>query len=129
MAKNMAALRASDEEEKLSMETILLPFLWRALIVLLIAAIGGAVLYRVARPKAGIFRTIASGLGAALVGVLVSWISGNFAIAIGAVLVLFGIPSALWQLYKNRSLRPALTSLGVWAATALPAVIVTTPWW
>jgi len=129
MTKNMAALRAAaGDEDQLSMETIFLPFLWRALIALFTAALGGAVLYRLTRRRGGIFRTIASGLGAALVGVLASWISGNVLIPIAAVLVLFGLPSALWQLYKNRSLRPALTALGVWAATALPAVIVTTPW-
>jgi DNA uptake protein ComE-like DNA-binding protein len=127
MIKGMDALRAADEEN-LSMQAIFLPYLWRAGIALLLASIAGALLYRLVRGRAGVLRMIASGLGAALVGVIVSWITGNIAIAIGAVIVLFGIPSALWQLYRNRSLRPALASLGVWAATALPAVIVTTPW-
>ncbi|MGZ8869165.1 MAG: ComEA family DNA-binding protein, partial [Thermoanaerobaculia bacterium] len=127
MVRGMDALRAADEES-LSMQTIFLPYLWRVVIVLLLATIAGAGLYRLARGRAGVLRMIASGLGAALVGVIASWISGSIVIAIGAVIVLFGIPSALWQVYRRRSLRPALAALGVWAVTAVPAVIVTTPW-
>ena len=127
MAREMEVLRAADEES-LSMQTIFLPYLWRGGGALLLAAIGGAFAHRLLRGRMGVVRMIASGLGAALVGVIVSWVSGNAAIAIASVIVLFGVPSALWQLYRRRSLRPATVALGCWAAAALPAVIVTTPW-
>jgi hypothetical protein len=49
-------------------------------------------------------------------------------LALFAVIVLFGVPSALWQMFRHRNWKAATAALAVWAATALPALIVTTPW-
>ncbi len=130
MAAGMEKLRAADDE-KLTLRPVFMPYAWRAGIALLLAAIGGALLYRFGRIRAGarpsVTRTIFSGIGGALVGIVASWLSGSALIAIAAVLLLFGIPAASWQLYRTRRLTPALIALAVWAATALPAVILTQP--
>jgi Flp pilus assembly protein TadB len=99
------------------------------LIALLVAAIGGAVVYRLARIRAGarpsLTRTAISALAGALLGMLAHWVSGSALVGVAAVVIAFGIPAGMWQLYKTRRLAPALAALVIWGATALPAVILT----
>ena len=129
MAGGMAKLHEMPEDD-LSMRVILMPYVCRIALALLVAAIASALLYRFARlgTRPSVIRTIISGLGAALVGLLASWVTGYPLAAVVAVVVLFGIPAALWQSYKSRRLAAALTAIATWTAAALPAVIVTTPW-
>jgi DNA uptake protein ComE-like DNA-binding protein len=131
MAKGMDALRAADEET-LSMQQILLPFLWRGGIALLLAWAACGLVYGMVRSRVtqrpSVGRIIASGFGAALVGVTASWISGNTIVPLLAVIVLFGLPAAAWQVYRHRNHRLAAAAIAVWAATVVPAILVTTPW-
>lgn len=128
MAAGMRRLAEADEEG-LTLRPILMPYLWRALIVLLIAALAGAVVYRLARIRAGVrpslTRTAISALAGALLGMLAHWVSGSALAGVAAVVIAFGIPAGLWQLYKTRRLAPALIAPAIWGATALPAVMMT----
>lgn len=128
MAGGMAKVTAADEED-FTLKPILLPYLWRFLIVLFLAAIGGTFVYRLARIRVGLrasfLRAALSGLGAALVGIVAHWVTGSAMMAVAAVAVAFGLPSAMWQLYKTRSLTPTLFAVAVWVATAVPGVMLT----
>lgn len=128
MTEGMRKLSEADEEQ-LGLWPIFSPYLWRALITLLIAAIFGALVYRWARSGIGappsLLRTAFAALGGTLVGMFAHWVSGSPLIALAAVAMVFGVPAGLWQLYKTRRLAPAAAALAVWAATALPAVVAT----
>lgn len=131
MARGMDALRAADEES-LSMQQIFVPFLGRAGIAFLLAWAACGVVYAAVRRRGprrpSMVRILASGFGAAFVGIAASWISGNPVLPLLAVVILFGLPAAAWQFSRHRSLRPAMTAIGVWVATVVPAILVTTPW-
>ncbi len=123
MAAGMEKLKSADEE-KLTLQPILLAYVWRMIAALLVGAILAALIYRFAWMRAGvrrsIVRTVLAGLGAALIGILASWISGQPLAAIAAVSLVFGIPAAIKH---KRPWVPFVT----WVLCALPAVLVTIP--
>lgn len=126
MQKQLAA--AGEDEASLSIRAILMPYLWRAVYVLLGAAVAATFLYRAVR-RSRWWRLPFNGIAAALVGLLAGWTldQGSGAVALIAPVVIFGIPGALWRAYRTRSGRDALTVLAAWAAAALPAALAVRP--
>lgn len=132
MASAMDALRKAPGPQSLRFRSILIPYGWWAGGTALVAALGASLIYAAGRKQrqlpAGMLRIAASGIAAAIVGVAASWLSGNALAAVATVALLFGLPAAGFLLVRERRLRPALATLATWAATALPAVALTTPW-
>jgi hypothetical protein len=115
-------------EEELPIRDILLSYLWRALGWIILAGLMGAALYRGVR-KVGIVRLVVNGLAAAFLGLMVGWlIEGDGFHTLLAVVIVFGLPSALWQLARRHSWGGALRVLGAWMAAAVPAAVFVRPW-
>lgn len=124
-----------DMEETLSVSMILMPYVRRLILCGLLAATLGAMAYRIVRSgdsrsprRPGWLRTIANGLGAALIGVGFGWLPAAGLASLAAVGVLFGVPAGLWCLWKTRHSGTALRVLAAWAAAAVPAAVLVTPW-
>jgi hypothetical protein len=142
MVAEMQALRAEVDEEEvtLSLATILMPYVWRALGVVLLAATTGALLYRAVRSdgaahegkrrRPSLLRSAVNGLGAALVGLLSGWAvaTAGGLVAPVVVAVLFGVPAGLICLWKTRRPARAARATMAWVAAALPAAALITPW-
>ncbi len=132
MASAMESLRKAPGPQSLRFRSILIPYGWWAGGTALAAALGASLIYAVGRKRrrlpAGMLRTAASGIGAGIVAVAASWLTGHALAAVATVAILFGLPAAAVLLVRERRLRPALAAVATWAATALPAVALTTPW-
>jgi hypothetical protein len=117
-----------DEEETLSISSILMPYVWRALAVILVCAAASASLYRAVR-RARTWRVVLNGIAASLLGLAAAWLAepvpGVF--AFGVPVILFGLPAASVALWRTRSGRAAITVLGAWMLASLPAVLAVTP--
>lgn len=115
-------------EGSLSIRSIVLPYVWRALKVWLVCALIAAALYRGMR-RVSWWRLVLNGLCAALVGLIAGWTidSGNGVLALAMPLAIFGLPAALIALRRTRSPRAAATALGAWGLASLPAVLAVVP--
>ena len=136
MEEAMETLRAEAEEESvedvISIQTIILPYAWRALAVLVGATVLGALIFHRVRSRdttwrPGRLRPALAGLGAAIVSLGFGWALGGLA-SLAAVGALFALPAALWQLRRTRQRAPSVNAFVAWIAAALPAVVLITPW-
>ena len=131
MAKDMDALRtrAAGEEESLSLSAILWSYLWRLVIVLALTTAAGAALARLAGARRTWSAAVVA-LVSALTVIALAWIvtSPPWYPAAAPVL-LFGAPWAVWRLVRQRELRAPARALAVWAAAAIPAVLISRAWW
>jgi hypothetical protein len=138
MSREMDRLRTAPSEET-SFGRIFRPLIYRALVALLVAGIAGAALFRVIT-RARIHRAMLNGFAVALVSLAVSWtnITSLWAGSFVFPWLLFGVPAALWQLWRisrqPRAAGPARTALVSpvrvltgWAAAVLPAVLLVLP--
>jgi hypothetical protein len=114
------------EEGRLSIQGILLPYVWRALSVLGVCALAGAVIYGAVRRVAW-WRLLLVGVGCALVGLAAGWtIDGGSGVwALAAPVGIFGLPGAVIRLWRTRSFRESGVVLGAWGlASVAPALAV-----
>jgi hypothetical protein len=128
MAAEMALVKSSQEdtESHFPLREILLSYVWRAVFFLMATALPGAILYHFIR-QVRWYRAALNGLAASLFCLLPGWIAAGPFLAAAAVLLLFGLPAALWQLRRLRSAQQAIRVLMAWLAAVLPAVLVQTP--
>jgi hypothetical protein len=127
MERAMAVLRTAPDDG-LSLSTILLPYLWRALAVLLVVTMAATVLHLALRRSLGVWWAILDGVGSALVGLAAGWLAdpGTGLVAWAAPVVLLGLPAA--GLALRRSPREAARVLTAWALAALPGLVAVRPW-
>ncbi|HSR50204.1 MAG TPA: hypothetical protein VLV83_05210 [Acidobacteriota bacterium] len=130
MSDAMQELRSSQEQGgDLSLQTILMPYILRALLVLGVCWGLAAALYRSVRRIAW-WRALLNGLAASFLLLASAWFLEDFAgwESLAATLLVLGVPATLWQVLRKRRLRPAMTTLAAWAAATLPAAISTQTW-
>ena len=131
MAARMTKLRAEAAEEAatLSLQSIFMPYVYRAALWLAATALAAALLYVWARPVRW-WRAAINGIAAALLGLAAAWFSDAWAGAIAWVLpiVLFGAPAALWQLVRHRSAALSVRALAAWTLASLAPFALTRPW-
>jgi hypothetical protein len=117
--------RAANEEESLSLATVIRPYLWRLGALVLVAALAGGWLAR----RAGVKRAWTAGLvalAATLLVIAFAWIVTSPPwYPLAAPVVLGGVPWALWRLARRRGGRAALQAIVVWAAASVAAVLLT----
>jgi hypothetical protein len=125
MAGDMRTLKeqGSDAEGKLTVRGILMPYVWKVLTAVSLAAVLGAWLcWIVSRPRW--CRALLNGVGAGAVVLPVTWLTGASVLAAFlAPLVIFGMPGAFWAWRKHGAIA-AGRGLAAWAAAALPAVLL-----
>jgi hypothetical protein len=129
MAQEMERLKISDEDSALSsLPRVVVSYLWRALSVLVVASISGGMFYRRIR-RSGLFRSVTNGLAVSFLVVAFSWGVVGAEGFLGYLLpvLIFGLPSMLFQLARRRW-QLAFPELLAWAAAALPARLLTYPW-
>ncbi len=129
MAEEMERLQASDEDSaSSSLPRIVVSYLWRALLVLAVASISGGMLFRRIR-HTGIFRSMINGLAISFLVVAFSWgvIGAEGILGYLLPVLVFGLPSGLFHLGGKRW-RLVLPEIMAWAAAALPAKLLTLPW-
>ena len=128
MAAQMVSVKASQEdvESHFPLREILVSYVWRAVFFLMATALAGAMLYRCIR-RVRWYRAVLNGLAASLLCLLLGWIAAGPFVASAAVLLLFGLPAALWQLWRQRSAPQAIRVFLAWLAAVLPAWLVQTP--
>ncbi len=129
MAAEMEKMKDEGEETAMSsLPRIVMSYLWRALLVLAASALSGGMLYHRIR-KAGLFRSLTNGLAISFLVAAFSWAVVGAEGILGYLLpvLIFGLPSMLFQLARRRWTR-ALPEFFAWAAAALPAKILTYPW-
>ncbi len=126
MEKQLAA--NGEEEAALSIRSILMPYLWRAVYVLIGVALVAAFLYRAVR-RVRWWRFVLNGVAAALAGLLAGWTidSGSGAMALIAPIAIFGLPATLWRALRTRSAREGAIVFAAWALAALPAALAVRP--
>jgi hypothetical protein len=130
----IAEAKEEDVEAVVSVSSILMPILWRALTVLVIASVLGGFLYHQIRrigteERPRFWRTAVNGFGAALLGLLAGWVAGIMGLASLLVVgVVFGLPASAWCLKKTGRLSAGLQVMAAWVAAAVPAALITTPW-
>jgi hypothetical protein len=120
--------RAREEEENLSLSTVVLPYLWRLLGVLAVAAAAGAWLAR----RVGIahwWSAASMATAAALLVLGLSWgvVSAAW-LPLAAPLIAGGAPAAIWTLGRHRSVARAARVVAAWAVASLPAVLLSRSW-
>lgn len=97
------AYLAAEERPSMSVRAILLPYLRRAIVLIVACAVMSAAAYRAIR-LARWWRATINGLAVAIVGLAAGWmIEGPAAIPIVAPLILCGMPAALIALWRTRS--------------------------
>ncbi len=130
MAAQMSRLRVDKDvmENEVSIRAILLPYIWRALAYSLLAGLLGAGLYRLLW-TCGWLRAVLTGLGVALVVLLVGWGAGGYGLlTILTLAFVFGMMVTLWQVRRHCDWRPALRTLLAAVAAAVPAAVLLRPW-
>ncbi len=133
LARMQAAMerqRAAEEEDhaSLSIRTIMMPYLRRAVYVLIGVAAMAALLYRAAR-RVRWWRLVLNATAAALVGLAAGWTidDGGGTLAFAAPVVVFGVPGMLWRALRTRSIKEAGIVLAAWALAALPGALAVRP--
>jgi hypothetical protein len=131
MSEEMARITSGSAESEtvLSLSIILWSYGRRALILLTIASIAGAILYRSVR-SVGWFRAAVNGLASSLLVLGLAWLTTGTRphIAFLAFLVLLGVPAALWSLGRYREWSKAARVLLAWAVAGIPAIALAYPW-
>lgn len=128
MDQEMQDLRGHREDESgLSLQSILAPFWKRAVLVLGISTLLGALLYRLVRKNAW-WRVTINALGLSLCFLTLTWVVADMAgwRALAATAV-FWLPAAIWQWLEQRQPMEALRVCIAWWLALLPAWIMTTP--
>jgi hypothetical protein len=139
MAVAMMAVReanAREDAESIDLMRIFRPVLWRAILYIICSAMAAGWLYgRVRRTR--IIRLTANGAAASVVGLFAAWLLGAAlqvrghgvepAVLALAPLAVFGLPGALWQLARYRSLGDAARVAAAWAVACLPGLLIAAP--
>jgi DNA uptake protein ComE-like DNA-binding protein len=129
MAREMERLKIGDEDSAFSsLPRVVVSYLWRALVVLVVASVSGGMFYRRVR-RSGLFRSMTNGLAVSFLVVALSWgVVGAEGLS-GYLLpvLIFGLASMLFQLARRRW-KLALPELLAWGVAALPAKLLTYPW-
>ncbi|MGE3277125.1 MAG: hypothetical protein AB7O67_18580 [Vicinamibacterales bacterium] len=119
---------AAREEERLSLGTLAVPYLWRILAIVFAATLAGAWL----ASRAGIrepWAAIAVAFAASLLVILLSWVVTSPAwYPVAAPVLLGGAPWAAWRAARGQGTVAATTALAAWFCAALPALLLTRPW-
>jgi hypothetical protein len=129
MAQEMERLKIGDEDSALSsLPRVVVSYLCRALTILLAASISGGLFYRKLR-HTGLFRSVINGLAVSFLVVALSWGVVGAEGILGYVIpvLIFGLPSMLFQLARRRW-QLAFPEFLAWAVAALPAKLLTYPW-
>ncbi len=131
MSEEMVRMNSDSAEDEtgLSLGTVLWSYGRRALILLAIASVAGAFLYRRVRSVVW-FRAAINGLAASFVVLTMAWLTtGTRAhIAFLGPLVLLALPAALWRLGRSREWSQAARVLLAWALAAIPSLLLAYPW-
>jgi len=126
MAEEMRALkqRGSDSEASVTIRSVLMPYLRKALTALALAAALGAWLYWIiGRPRW--FRAVLNGAGVSVVVLPLAWLGGvSPLVALVVPVVIFGMPGGLWRWRSRGAVGAGVRILAAWAAAALPAVLL-----
>jgi hypothetical protein len=127
----MRRLRAEADEEAASMNlsAILKPYCYRAALWLGVsAALAGLLYLRVRQIRW--WRAAVNGLFAALIGLSAAWLSDALGGAVAWLLPVaaFGVPAALWQLVRRKSVASSGLALAAWALAGLAPFLVTRAW-
>lgn len=127
-AMNGVLTRGREEETTLSLSTVVRPYLWLLLgLVVAASALGGWLARR-----AGVRRWWTAGLIALASTLLVlglSWvITGPAWLPYAAPLIVGAVPAALWRLARRRPLRDVAAVCCSWAVAMLPAAFLSRPW-
>ncbi|MBI3405887.1 MAG: hypothetical protein HY046_10575 [Acidobacteria bacterium] len=121
-------MNSQDQNEgDIKIQVILYPYIYRIVSAWLIAGFLGALLYRAVR-RLSWWRCALNGLGAALPALLLYWIKGGILLPLFAPLLIFGIIGAAWCLWREREMLPTVKVLVAWTLAALPALVLTRPW-
>ncbi|HYK89053.1 MAG TPA: hypothetical protein VE398_09795 [Acidobacteriota bacterium] len=129
MAREMERINGNFEGSAMeSLPRIVMSYLWRALLVLALASISGGMLYRHIR-QVELLRSLTNGLAISFLVVAFSWsvIGAEGILGYLIPLLIFALPSTLFQLAMKRW-KLALPELVAWVAAALPAKLLTYPW-
>ncbi len=128
MSAEMNSIRTSQEdvETRFPLREILLSYVWRAVFFVVVTSLAGAVLFRSVRSVRW-YRAAMNALAASLICLLLGWIVTGPWLASSVVLLLFGLPAALWQFWRHRSWQAALRVFLAWLAAVLPSAIVQQP--
>jgi len=131
MAVRMEHLKAEavEEQSMLSIQKILMPYIWRAIGSFLVAGTAGTLLYR--RVSGRRWRRAAvAGAAASLLGLMLAWLTypGGAMTALIAPIIAFGFPAVLWEGIKKRKWREAVRLLGAWIGAAIPPALLVQPW-
>jgi hypothetical protein len=131
MASAMSTLRArgNEQEESLSLATLVKSYVWRLAAVLGLAAMAATWLAR----RVGARRWWSAATFGVVATVLVltfAWvITSPSWLPVVTPLVAGGLPAALWTRLRKRSWPLAARSLAAWGAASLPALVVSRSWW
>ena len=120
---------SAKEENELNLSTILWSYGRRALILLAVASLAGAMLYARVRPV-GRFRAALDGLAASSLVLGLAWITNGTRahVAYFGPVILLGVPAALCHLGRHRQWPEAARVLLAWAVAAIPAILLAYPW-
>ena len=125
----MRALQSkSGEEESVSINAILMPYVWRVAVVWGICGAAAAFVFRRVRGH-GAWRSALSGAACALVALAAAWTIDPTEgwLALGAPVLLLGVPAALVDLARYRLPSRIPRVVLVWALAALPSLVVVHP--
>ncbi len=142
LAQELETLRAelADEpEDPLSINMIIMPFVWRALGTLALAGLLGTAIAWFTRPSpkpprptspaGALLRSAAVGVAAAFLGVVIGWAQPLAGLgSLLAVLALAAIPTAIWGGRRAHDLGYGVRLGLVWILAALPAAALVSPW-
>jgi hypothetical protein len=118
----------TDEEGKLSIQGILLSYIWRALMVWAGCAVTGAILYGAVR-RVRWWRLALVGLGCGLVGLAAGWTidPGSGLLALAGPILAFGLPGGGVCLWRTRSFVESGRVLAAWTLAAVPPALAVAP--
>lgn len=128
MAAEMSSRKTSQEdvESHFPLREILLSYLWRALFFVAASGVAGAMLYSLIR-RVRWYRAALNAIAASLICLLLGWVVTGPLLAASVVLLLFGLPAALWRFWRQRSWQAALRVFLAWLAAVLPSATVQQP--
>ncbi len=131
MAAAMQRLRgaAGEGESSISVWSLLRPFLWRALIVFVVASAAATLLYRSVRGS-GWLASVLAGLTASLMVTALSWVvvGPTWLPPVMAPVLCCGTVQAAWNALRGRRAVEVGSVLLAWLAACLPAGTLTRAW-